>query len=106
MEVKIMPKIQESINGKFVYLPKAFTTLLEWNKGDTLAIYPSNTEKGTLIMRKVIDAKDIAKKTPATQTQERPQQQPTARPNYILPLPPQRLQQPQPLIKQPLRNYL
>ena len=64
-----MPKIQETQNGMFVYLPKAFTTLLEWNKGDTLIIYPSNTEKGTLIMRKTINAKDLpTKQKPQTIT--------------------------------------
>jgi len=68
MEVKFMPKIQETQNGMFVYLPKAFTTLLNWNKGDTLAIFPSSTEKGTLLMKKTIDANETKKQIPLSST--------------------------------------
>jgi hypothetical protein len=68
-----MPKIQKTQNGMFVYLPKAFTTLLEWKKGDTLAIYPSTNDKGTLVMRKTIDANDQPKKeTPQSTTNTQP----------------------------------
>jgi hypothetical protein len=51
-----MPKIQQTKNGLFVYLPKSYTQLLSWNKGDVLTIYPDNQNKQTLIIKKVINA--------------------------------------------------
>ena len=62
MEVKFMPKIQETQNGMFVYLPKAYTTLLKWKKGDTLTIFPDSKTEGTLLMKKTIDANDQPKR--------------------------------------------
>lgn len=56
-----MPKIQQTKNGLFVYLPKSYTQLLSWNKGDVLTIYPDNQNKQTLIIKKVISATETKK---------------------------------------------
>ena len=71
-----MSKIQETKNGLFVYLPKNFTQLLAWKKGDVLSIYPDNQNKQTLIMKKVMEAESkpqptnniVINNTPHTQT--------------------------------------
>jgi len=39
-----------------VYLPKAYTQLLGWNKGDTLAVFPDRQSKQTLVIQKTLDA--------------------------------------------------
>ena len=57
-----MPKIQECKQGNFIYLPKEYVQLLAWGKGDVITCYPDSLNKQTLILRKVIDAKDIPKK--------------------------------------------
>lgn len=54
-----MPKIQQSKQGKFIYLPKAYMQLLGWNKGDTCAIFPDRTAKQTLVLQKTLDAKTL-----------------------------------------------
>jgi bifunctional DNA-binding transcriptional regulator/antitoxin component of YhaV-PrlF toxin-antitoxin module len=51
-----MPKIQKTKQGLFVYLPKEYMQLLNWNKGDTLACYPDRSAKQTLVMQKTLDA--------------------------------------------------
>lgn len=51
-----MPKIQKTKQGLFIYLPKEYTQLLGWNKGDTCAIYPDRQAKATLILSKTLDA--------------------------------------------------
>ena len=51
-----MPKIQKTKQGLFVYLPKAYTQLLGWNKGDTLAVFPDRQSKQTLVIQKTLDA--------------------------------------------------
>ena len=57
-----MPKIQECKQGNFIYLPKEYMQLLAWGKGDVITCFPDSQNKQTLILRKVIDAKDIPKK--------------------------------------------
>lgn len=51
-----MPKIQKTKQGLFVYLPKEYMQLLNWNKGDTLACFPDRSAKQTLVMQKTLDA--------------------------------------------------
>jgi len=51
-----MPKIQQTKQGLFVYLPKEYMQLLNWNKGDTLACFPDRTAKQTLVLQKTLDA--------------------------------------------------
>jgi hypothetical protein len=86
MEVKFMPKIQQTQNGLFIYLPKQFTTLLKWKKGDVITIFPDTRQDATLLMKKTINAEDLPKKekkpktitnilretTPHTQTMNNP----------------------------------
>jgi hypothetical protein len=60
-----MPKIQECKQGNFIYLPKEYMQLLSWGKGDVITCYPDSQNKQTLILRKVVDAKDIQKNKPA-----------------------------------------
>jgi hypothetical protein len=80
-----MPKIQETRNGMFIYLPKSFTSLMKWKKGDTITIFPDTRTEGTLLMKKTISAEDLPKKqipqtttniiretTPHTQTFAKP----------------------------------
>ena len=52
-----MPKIQQSKQGNFIYLPKGYMQLLGWGKGDTCAIFPDRSAKQTLILQKTLDAK-------------------------------------------------
>lgn len=66
-----MPKIQETKNGLFVYLPKQYTQLLAWEKGDLLAIYPDNKETQTLILRKIKN-KEPKKQEPTNTEQKTP----------------------------------
>ena len=68
-----MPKIQETKNGLFLYLPKQYTQLLAWKKGDILAIYPDNKETQTLIIRKIKNAEPKEKKETTKTEQTKPQ---------------------------------
>lgn len=75
-----MPKIQETKQGKFIYLPKEFTQLMNWNKGDTLAIFPDRSAKQTLVMQKTLDASETTTRSP----KPKPIQQPRPEPPRII----------------------
>jgi bifunctional DNA-binding transcriptional regulator/antitoxin component of YhaV-PrlF toxin-antitoxin module len=79
-----MPKIQETKQGKFIYLPKEFTQLMNWNKGDTLAIFPDRSAKQTLVMQKTIDASETTTRSPKPRPIQQPQQQARPEPPRII----------------------
>jgi len=88
-----MPKIQKTKQGLFVYLPKEYMQLLNWNKGDTLAIFPDRSAKQTLVMQKTLDAtsKEIIQSVNATKEAE------PVKIQLIQPRPTQPTQQPRPI---------
>lgn len=74
-----MPKIQQGNNTLFVNLPAQYLRLLGWTKGTELAVYPSDKEAGTLLLREIKHKPEPVQQEapkPQPQEQEEPKEEP------------------------------